>query len=108
MLKRLRIELRALATESEKENSARYFKAGRGEYGEGDLFLGVNVPDTRAAAKKYRDLDQQSLGSLATKLSEETLTEFLLKYKNKLRRTILPYAIEKYPEMQSKAFLVRG
>ena len=83
MLKRLRVELRELATESRAENSARYFKAGRGEYGEGDLFLGVTVPDTRAVAKKYRDIDQQSLETLAnSKFHEERLTALhILNYK---------------------------
>ena len=42
----------------------RFFKTGPGQYGEGDIFLGLRVPATRRLAKEYKNLSLKEVSSL--------------------------------------------
>ncbi|MBT3316805.1 DNA alkylation repair protein [bacterium] len=46
--------LQSLANPEIAEHSQRFFKTGKGEYGEGDLFLGIRVPIIRQAVKRFK------------------------------------------------------
>jgi len=46
-------ELNSYANSDKIPDYSRFFKTGIGEYGEGDQFLGIKVPDTRKVVKKY-------------------------------------------------------
>jgi len=49
-------QLKALGSEAAAEHAQRFFKTGPGQYGEGDLFLGIKVPVLRKLAKEHRDI----------------------------------------------------
>lgn len=48
--------LTSIADKEIAEHSSRFFKTGKGEYGEGDQFLGIRVPEQRKIAKKFHDI----------------------------------------------------
>ena len=47
-------QLRALGSATKAADLTRFFKTGPGQYGEGDLFLGVPVPDVRRVARTHQ------------------------------------------------------
>ena len=71
--------LKALGNKEHAAVSQRFFKTGPGEYGEGDIFLGIKVPVLRKLAKEHIDL---SLGDIKkiirSKFHEERLLSLLI------------------------------
>lgn len=57
-------ELQALSNAEKREIFPKFFKAGKGEYGEGDRFLGVTVPNIRAIAKQYKNISLNEIREL--------------------------------------------
>jgi 3-methyladenine DNA glycosylase AlkD len=57
-------ELKAAANAARAVQVALYFKSGKGEYGEGDVFLGISVPAMRRIALKYRTMTLADLQKL--------------------------------------------
>lgn len=59
--------------------SARFFKTGPGEYGEGDRFIGATVPTTRAIVARFADLPPGEITKLlASDVHEHRMTALLI------------------------------
>ncbi len=79
MLQQLKEELQKLATPQRAKVSASFFKTGKGQYSEGDIFIGVTVPDTRKIARKYLNIPFPDITALLeSKIHEHRLIALLL------------------------------
>ena len=78
-LERLKSDLRAQADQSRVKVLSSFFKTGKGDYGEGDVFLGIYVPKTRKVIEKYLDISLQDIASLLVeKVHEFRLAALLI------------------------------
>jgi len=81
-LKKLVEEIRSLASPQKAILLARFFKTGKGEYGEGDIFIGLQVPQARIIVKKYAGIPLEDvLALLTSKIHEERLIALLVMVK---------------------------
>ena len=72
-------EIRALANKERANHSKRFFKTGKGEYGYGDIFLGVRVPKIRLIAKKNIGISITDMKTLIkSKYHEERLLGLII------------------------------
>lgn len=75
----LQKDIKKLENPERAEHSLRFFKTGKGEYGEGDIFLGLSNPQMHVLAKKYRDLNYVDLQKLLnSKYHEYRLTALFI------------------------------
>lgn len=74
-----RCALKRLADPRKAKILRGFFKTGPGEYGEGDVFLGITVPVLRQVAKQYRDLSLSEIRKLIrSAIHEERLLALIL------------------------------
>ena len=57
-------EIQALSNRGRAHDLQKFFQTAPGQYGEGDLFLGLTVPQVRTIAKKYRDISATEIETL--------------------------------------------
>ena len=77
--------LKLVATEERRKVNEWFFKTGKGEYGYGDIFLGVTVPEIRKIAKKF-----------SQEISLQELTELIRNPTHEVRLCALIILVNKY------------
>ena len=82
--------LKTLATEERCKVNEWFFKTGKGEYGYGDIFLGVTMPDIRRIAKKF-----------SQEISLQELTELIRNPIHEVRLCALIILVNKYKKENS-------
>ena len=79
LFRRLQADIKSKSDPEKAIVLRRFFKTGAGEYGEGDRFLGIKVPELRKLAKKYNNLQLVEIESLIKSLiHEERLTALFI------------------------------
>ena len=72
-------KLKSLGNEEKAKIHQRFFKTGPGEYGEGDVFIGVTVPELRKLAKEYKTIGRNEIRKLLqSPIHEERLLSLFL------------------------------
>lgn len=92
VLKEIKQALSDLSIPENVEILQKFFKTGKGEYAEGDLFIGVRVPDQRKVAKEFYN-----------KISLEELSELLSSKYHEHRLTALLMLILKFEKSKEKS-----
>jgi len=89
-LTRLVKELKSQANAQQALNLQRFFKTGPGQYGAGDVFLGLKVPLQREIARRYMELDLKGIQTLLnSKFHEFRLVALLILIEQYQRATDL-------------------
>ena len=84
-------ELVAMRNPEKEKILLYFFKTGKGQYGEGDQFLGITVPQIRSLVKKYKDISIHEIETLIHNQFHEC------------RMLALLLLVESYPKAKSES-----
>lgn len=78
-VRQIQAQLRKLSSREKAAFLQRFFKTGPGEYAEGDIFIGLKVPETRKVARQHRDLPlEKTQLLLSSPIHEERLLALII------------------------------
>jgi 3-methyladenine DNA glycosylase AlkD len=79
MIEDIQKALRNMTDPEIAAHSLRFFKTWKGQYGEGDVFLGIRVPDLRKLARSFKGISQDvCAGLLASPYHEERMVALIV------------------------------
>lgn len=79
IIREIRQKLSEIKDDSHARILGRFFKTGPGEYGEGDIFIGLRVPQLRSLARTYEHLRlEDALELMRSPIHEERLLALLI------------------------------
>lgn len=116
-LSELRQELKNKSRAERAAISQRYFKTGKGQYGEGDIFIGLTVPQSREISKSHKELSFEEIEDLLqSKIHEERLIALYIlvfKFKREAKKVFDFYLkntkhINNWDLVDSSAHLIVG
>lgn len=94
---KIKKELAAFSSLKKQKVFIRFFKTGKGQYGEGDKFIGITVPEVRKVAEKWHQnvTIDECISILQSKIHEERLCAL----------TMMVYKYERADEVEKKNIL---
>ena len=102
-------EIQALSNRGRAHDLQKFFQTAPGQYGEGDIFLGLTVPQVRTVAKKYKEISLKEIETLTrSKLHEVRLCGLViltLQYKSARERKEKKKLFDLYMKSMTGGFI---
>ena len=102
-------EIQALSNRGRAHGLQKFFQTAPGQYGEGDIFLGLTVPQVRTVAKKYKEISLKELEAITRSDFHEVrlcgLVILTLKYKSAKERSEKKNLFDVYIKATTRGYI---